>query len=235
MWDKIVSTREFRADWRWWPQKWRKLRFPLLDDSKLLAATMIWPPSMFIANATDKHGRFGWRSKSCPRKSFLSLDRTDAIFPLPLFAAVQVFEAMLMILIVGAVIPQYPHYHNYFILTVMVNIAGFMGAIGWMSAAACVEPVPPRRSPPVSHAAPRGRRAPGTAGKAPRAAADNHPDRVDRADAANHENLRWRMSPSPWRRRESSHRWTTLGSTGPRHRRGRHARIVPGAGGGDPV
>ena len=83
VWDKIVSTREFRVDWRWWPQKWRKLRFPLLDDSKLLAATMIWPPSMFIANATDKHGRFWWRSKSCPRKSFLSLDRTDAIFPFP--------------------------------------------------------------------------------------------------------------------------------------------------------
>ena len=187
VWDKIVSTREFRVDWRWWPQKWRKLRFPLLDDSKLLAATMIWPPSMFIANATDKHGRFWWRSKSCPRKSFLSLDRTDAIFPLPLFAAVQVFEAMLMILIVGAVIPQYPHYHNYFILTVMVNIAWLMGAIGWMSAAAAWNPFLPDGPPLGFSRGAAGSGAPGTAGKAPRAAADDHPDRVDRADAANHE------------------------------------------------
>ena len=187
VWEKIVSMREFRVEWRWWPQKLRKLRVPLLDDSKLLAATMIWPPSMFIANATDKHGRFWWRSKSCPRKSFLSLDRTDAIFPLPLFAAVQVFEATLMILIVGAVIPQYPHYHGYFVLTVIVNIAWLMGAIGWMSAAAAWNPFLPEGPPLGFSRGAAGSGAPGTAGKAPRNAAAN--DRADqnRADAAYHE------------------------------------------------
>ena len=72
-----------------------------------------------------------------------------------------------MILIVGAVIPQYPHYHNYFILTVMVNIAWLMGAIGVDERRRRVEPVPPRRSPPGFLTRRRGSGAPGTAGKAP--------------------------------------------------------------------
>jgi hypothetical protein len=82
IWEKICARRDVKIGKR-------TFRLPVLDDMKLLCATMIWPPSCFIANATDKNGRFWWRSKSCPRKSFLSLDRADAIFPLPAVVAVQ--------------------------------------------------------------------------------------------------------------------------------------------------
>ena len=71
------------------PERFRAVRVAVLDDSKLLAATLAWPPSCFIANATDKHGKFWWRSRTCPRKSFMSLAREDAIFPLPVVIAVQ--------------------------------------------------------------------------------------------------------------------------------------------------
>ena len=133
VWAKLVAVeREIVSPRRkWWPEKLfkgRVLCFPVLDDSKLLVASMIWPPSMFVANATDNKGRFWWRSKTCPRKSFLSVDRRDAIFPLPLFAAAQTFEACLMFLIVGFAIGNKPHYHAYFLCAALVNLAWLMAS-----------------------------------------------------------------------------------------------------------
>jgi len=91
VWKKLLVTKLVAMP-QWFPKRVRTLRIPLLDDSKLLAATLAWPPSCFIANASDKHGKFWWRSRSCPRRSFMSLDRADAIFPLPAVLAVQVFN-----------------------------------------------------------------------------------------------------------------------------------------------
>ena len=163
VWAKLVAVERVIVSPRrkWWPEKLfkgRVLCFPVLDDSKLLVASMIWPPSMFVANATDNKGRFWWRSKTCPRKSFLSVDRRDAIFPLPLFAAAQTFEACLMFLIVGFAIGNKPHYHAYFLCAALVNLAWLMAVVAWISAAALWNPFLPE-GPPL--AATRG--APGTA------------------------------------------------------------------------
>ena len=141
----VVSPRR-----KWWPEKLFRGRvayFPTLDDSKLLVASMVWPPSMFVANAMDKKGRFWWRSKTCPRKSFLSADRRDAIFPLPLFVALQTFEACLMFLIVGAAIGDKPHYHAYFLCAALVNFAWLMAVVAWISAAALWNPFLPEGPP----------------------------------------------------------------------------------------
>ena len=167
VWEKVVATKEVAMP-KWFPERLKTIRMPLLDDSKLLAATLAWPPSCFVANATDKHGKFWWRSKTCPRKSFMSLDRADAIFPLPAVIAVQVFEAMLMLLIVGAVIRKYPHYQSYYVCTVLVNLAWLMSAIGWMSAASIWNPFLPEGPPlglPTGMAS--GSWIPGTAKKTP--------------------------------------------------------------------
>ena len=147
VWQKFIATKETVIKARFWPDKWRRLRVAILDDSKLLLAVMIWPPSMFVANATDKNGKFWWRSKTCPRKSFLSVNRVDAIFPLPAVVAVQVFEAMLMLVIVGASISEYPHYHNYYLIAFLANMAWLAAAVGWMSAASLWNPFLPEGPP----------------------------------------------------------------------------------------
>jgi hypothetical protein len=147
VWQKFVATKETVVKARFWPDNWRRLKVAILDDSKLLLAVMIWPPSMFVANATDKNGKFWWRSKTCPRKSFLSVNRVDAIFPLPAVVAVQVFEAMLMLVIVGASISQYPHYHNYYMIAFLANMAWLCAAVGWMSAASLWNPFLPEGPP----------------------------------------------------------------------------------------
>ena len=147
VWQKFIATKETVIKTRFWPDKWRRLRVAILDDSKLLLAVMIWPPSMFVANATDKNGKFWWRSKTCPRKSFLSVNRVDAIFPLPAVVAVQVFEAMLMLVIVGASISEYPHYHNYYLIAFLANMAWLAAAVGWMSAASLWNPFLPEGPP----------------------------------------------------------------------------------------
>ena len=108
---------------------------------------------------------------------------------------------MLMILIVGAVIPQYPHYHNYFILTVMVNIAWLMGAIGWMSAAAAWNPFLPEGPPWVSHAAPRGQARRAQLARRPAPSPTTTPTASIAQTPPTTKNPRWRTSPSPWRRR----------------------------------
>jgi hypothetical protein len=121
---------------KWWPEslfKGRTIALPTLDDTKLLVAAMLWPPSMFVANATDSKGRFWWRSKTCPRRSFLSVDRNDAIFPLPAFVALQVAEACLMFLVIGTSITNSPHYHAYFAASAIVNMAWLMAVVGWIS------------------------------------------------------------------------------------------------------
>ena len=159
VWAKICRTKEVKLFGG------RVFKLPLLDDSKLLAATMIWPPSMFVANATDKHGEFWWRSKSCPRKSFLSVDRHDAVFPMPLFVTLQVFEAMLMLLIVGAVLNEYPHYRAYFLIVVLINVAWLTAALSWVSAAAVWNPFLPEGPPLGFKRGERGSGAPGTAGR----------------------------------------------------------------------
>ena len=147
VWQKFIATKETVIKARFWPDKWRRFRVAILDDSKLLLAVMIWPPSMFVANATDKNGKFWWRSKTCPRKSFLSVNRVDAIFPLPAVVAVQVFEAMLMLVIVGASISEYPHYHNYYLIAFLANMAWLAAAVGWMSAASLWNPFLPEGPP----------------------------------------------------------------------------------------
>ena len=167
VWKKLVAVERVCISPRrkWWPErlfKGRVVYLPTLDDSKLLVATMIWPPSMFVANATDKKGRFWWRSKTCPRKSFLSVDRRDAIFPLPLFAALQVFEACLMFLIVGFAIGNKPHYHTYFLCAALVNLAWLMAVVAWISAAALWNPFLPE-GPPLAAKKARRAGAPGTA------------------------------------------------------------------------
>jgi hypothetical protein len=167
VWKKLVAVERVIVSpkRKWWPErlfKGRVVYLPTLDDSKLLVATMIWPPSMFVANATDKKGRFWWRSKTCPRKSFLSVDRRDAIFPLPLFAALQVFEACLMFLIVGFAIGNKPHYHTYFLCAALVNLAWLMAVVAWISAAALWNPFLPE-GPPLAAKKARRAGAPGTA------------------------------------------------------------------------
>ena len=139
-----------------------------------------------------------------------------------------------MILIVGAVIPQYPHYHNYFILTVMVNIAWLMGAIGWMSAAAAWNPFLPDGPPWVSHAAPRGRARRARLARRPAPPPTTTPTASIAQTPPTTKNPRWRMSPSPWRRRESSHRvdarrvdWPEASARAPRAHRSRRRRRRP--------
>lgn len=146
VWDKFVK-RDLRIQisekHKWWPERLVKTRtftLPTLDDTKLLVAAMLWPPSMFISNAVDTQGRFWWRSKSCPRRSFLSVDRSDAIFPLPLFAALMTFEACLMFLLIGVKISTKTHYHAYFAVTAIVNMAWLMSVTGWISSAALWNP-----------------------------------------------------------------------------------------------
>ena len=152
VWAKLVALERVAVSPRrkWWPEKLfrgRVVRFPVLDDSKLLVASMIWPPSMFVANATDKKGRFWWRSKTCPRKSFLSADRRDAIFPLPLFVSLQIFEACLMFLIVGVAIGDKPHYHAYFLCAALVHLAWLTSVVAWISAVALWNPFLPEGPP----------------------------------------------------------------------------------------
>ena len=157
VWRKLVAVEArlvVSEKRKWWPERLfggRSVYLPTLNDTKLLVFAMIWPPSMFVANATDTKGRFWWRSKTCPRKNFLSADRRDAIFPLPLFVALQTFEACLMFLIVGAAIGDKQHYHAYFLSAALVNIAWLMAVIGWISAAALWNPFLPE-GPPLAFA-----------------------------------------------------------------------------------
>jgi hypothetical protein len=168
VWEKFVAAEKIVVHEKhsWWPEKLFKGRViyvPTLDDSKLSVASLIWPPSMFIANATDHKGRFWWRSKTCPRRSFLSVDRNDAIFPLPAYATLQVFEACLMFLLVGVVVRDMPHYHTYFTCAALVNFAWLLSIVAWISSAALWNPFLPE-GPPLAFAkgAP-GSGAPGTA------------------------------------------------------------------------
>ena len=169
VWRKLVAVeaRLVVSEKRtWWPERLfggRSVYLPTLNDTKLLVFAMIWPPSMFVANATDAKGRFWWRSKTCPRKNFLSADRRDAVFPLPLFVALQTFEACLMFLIVGAAIGDKQHYHAYFLSAALVNIAWLMAVIGWISAAALWNPFLPEGPPLAFARGARGSGAPGTA------------------------------------------------------------------------
>ena len=164
VWRKLVAVEArlvVSEKRKWWPERLfggRSVYLPTLNDTKLLVFAMIWPPSMFVANATDTKGRFWWRSKTCPRKNFLSADRRDAIFPLPLFVALQTFEACLMFLIVGAAIGDKQHYHAYFLSAALVNIAWLMAVIGWISAARLWNPFLPE-GPPLAFA--RGARGSG--------------------------------------------------------------------------
>ena len=179
VWRKLVAVEArlvVSEKRKWWPERLfggRSVYLPTLNDTKLLVFAMIWPPSMFVANATDTKGRFWWRSKTCPRKNFLSADRRDAIFPLPLFVALQTFEACLMFLIVGAAIGDKQHYHAYFLSAALVNIAWLMAVIGWISAAALWNPFLPEGPPLAFARGARGSGAPGTA----RVAADDDGER----------------------------------------------------------
>ena len=59
----------------------------------------------------------------------------------------QVFEAMLMLVIVGASISEYPHYHNYYLIAFLANMAWLAAALGWMSAASLWNPFLPEGPP----------------------------------------------------------------------------------------
>ena len=89
---------------RFWPDKWRRLRVAILDDSKLLLAVMIWPPSMFVANATDKDGVW-WRSKTFAKSDSSRL--TGRAVP-PRGCRRAGLRGVLMLVIVGASISGTP-------------------------------------------------------------------------------------------------------------------------------
>ena len=84
---------------------------------------------------------------------------------MPLFVTLQVFEAMLMLLIVGAVLNEYPHYRAYFLIVVLINVAWLTAALSWVSAAAVWNPFLPEGPPLGFKRGERGSGAPGTAGR----------------------------------------------------------------------
>ncbi|QDZ20824.1 hypothetical protein HOP50_04g33450 [Chloropicon primus] len=70
---------------------------PVINDVSLLGLCLAWPPSCFVSNATDKAGRFWWRSHMEPRRAFSCLDAPNVFIPLPTFNTMMVVENVLML------------------------------------------------------------------------------------------------------------------------------------------
>ena len=61
--------------------------------------------------------------------------------------AAKLKEAKNPLVIVGASISQYPHYHNYYMIAFLANMAWLCAAVGWMSAASLWNPFLPEGPP----------------------------------------------------------------------------------------
>ena len=134
VWEKFCELREFTIFGRKW-------HLPVLDDIKLLVACLIWPPSCYVSNAADRKGKFWWRSTSCPRKSFWSLMREDALIPFAVVVGVVAIEAGIMLSIIALVANE--HFYGYLAIAVGVNFMWLIGAVNWMSVAALWNPFTP--------------------------------------------------------------------------------------------
>ena len=164
IWERFCELRPFKVFGR-------KVNLPVLDDTKLLVACLIWPPSSYVSNAADRKGKFWWRSTSCPRKSFWGLMREDALVPFAVNIGVLTFEAAMMIIILAIVAQE--HWYFFMGFAVVVNLVWLVSAINWMSMAALWNPFlpdgPPLGYPSVSalNTAIGGRRTMGTPKQAP--------------------------------------------------------------------
>ena len=141
VWEKFCELREFKI----WGLTWK---LPVLDDVKLLVACLIWPPSSYVSNSTDRKGKFWWRSTSCPRKSFWGLTREDALIPFAVIIGVLAIEAGIMLIVVSLVAEE--HYYSYLSIAVAVNFLWMISAVNWMSAAALWNPFVPE-GPPLGY------------------------------------------------------------------------------------
>jgi hypothetical protein len=128
--------------------KKKTIRIPVLDDVKLLTACLIWPPSCFVSNATDKKGRFWWRSTTCPRKSFWGLTREDALIPFVLILGLFAFENGVMLVVITHV--SVDHWYRYLGLATFLNFIWLASAVVWISAAALWNPFTPN-GPPLAY------------------------------------------------------------------------------------
>lgn len=141
VWERFWEVRPFKIFGRVW-------KLPVLDDIKLLVACLIWPPSSYVSNATDRKGKFWWRSTSCPRKSFWALTREDALIPFAVVLGVLAFEAGIMLIIISLIAEE--HYYMYLSIAVMTNFLWLISAVNWMSAAALWNPFVPE-GPPLGY------------------------------------------------------------------------------------
>lgn len=141
VWERFCEVRSFKILGRVW-------NLPVLDDIKLLVACLIWPPSSYVSNATDRKGKFWWRSTSCPRKSFWALTREDALIPFAVVISVVAFEAGIMLIIVSLIAEE--QFYSYLSIAVATNFLWLISAVNWMSAAALWNPFVPE-GPPLGY------------------------------------------------------------------------------------
>jgi hypothetical protein len=128
--------------------KKKTIRIPVLDDVKLLVACLIWPPSCFVSNSTDKKGRFWWRSTTCPRKTFWGLTREDALIPFVLILMLFALENGTMLVVVTHVAVD--HWYRYLGMATFMNFIWLSSAVIWISSAALWNPFTPK-GPPLAY------------------------------------------------------------------------------------
>ena len=128
--------------------KKKTIRIPVLDDVKLLVCCLIWPPSCFVSNSTDKKGRFWWRSTTCPRKTFWGLTREDALIPFVLILMLFALENGTMLVVVTHVAVD--HWYRYLGMATFINFIWLSSAVIWISSAALWNPFTPK-GPPLAY------------------------------------------------------------------------------------
>ena len=128
--------------------KRKTIRIPVLDDVKLLVCCLIWPPSCFVSNSTDKKGRFWWRSTTCPRKTFCGLTREDALIPFVLILMLFALENGTMLVVVTHVAVD--HWYRYLGMATFINFIWLSSAVIWISSAALWNPFTPK-GPPLAY------------------------------------------------------------------------------------
>eukprot|EP00803_Ostreobium_quekettii_P000112 evm.model.scf_716.10 EVM.evm.TU.scf_716.10 scf_716:56808-58130(-) len=107
------------------------LPVPTFDNTKLLIARSAWPPSCYVGDATDKEGRFWWRSRIAVTRLFSSKGLRNALLPWPIYMIIMAAESGIMTAVVYRGLERWAE--AYFKPVVVMHMVWYFFSGVWVS------------------------------------------------------------------------------------------------------